>query len=279
MKLKRKRIAPPSLSGVLATRRGALTLALLCAIAATGVLIFAIGKYRHAVSTGAKQDTVLVATSEIQKGTPASQIAAAHEYKVTPVLARQVSPGAIVNAAVLNGQVAASNILPGQQLTEADFTISSAGGGVPAELTPTERAISVSLDSAHGLTGVLQSGDQVDIYGDFDVVLNGPSSEAHQVVRLLIPDARVLKAPGPSGGGSSGANVVLAVQSDQIATLAYAADQGKVWLVLRPANASTPNEDLTTIDTILLGIRATAGGTLNSPKVIFKGTVSLAGGQ
>jgi Flp pilus assembly protein CpaB len=274
-----KRLARPSLRGLLATRRGSLALALSCALVAAGLLLLAMSQYRHAVAGSAKQSTVLVSTAEIQKGSSANAIAAQHLYKVVPVLGSQMSPNAISNAGALVGRVAANTILPGEQLTAADFTLpTSASAGASALLAPTQRAISVTLDEEHGLTDVLQTGDQVDIYGGFDVQLRGSSQGPHQLVRLLIPDATVLKAPGTSGSAQSG-NIVLAIESQQVAALAYAADNGKVWLVLRPANAAAPDKDVTTIDTILLGARATAGGTLGNPTIVFQGTASVAGGQ
>lgn len=190
MQLTRKRLRAPSVGGLFATRRGGLVVALLCALVAIAVLMFAMGKYRSAVSTSSKQDTVLVAGSEIYKGTSADLIASRRLYVVTPILASQVSPGAVVDAASLSGKIAAGNIYPGQQLTQADFTTGATS--VAGELPPTERAVSVTLDAAHGLSDVVQAGDHVDLYGSFAVA--GVS-----VVSLVAPNALVLKTASSSG--------------------------------------------------------------------------------
>jgi pilus assembly protein CpaB len=261
---------------MLATRRGSLVFTALCALAALGILLFAMSQYQHTVAGNAKQDTVLVATSLIHKGSSADLIASEGLYRVTPVLVTQAEPGAIVDAGSLAGKVAASDILPGQQLTTADFIVGAVG--TATQLAPDERAIAVSLDAAHSLGGVLKAGDQVDVYAGFTVALDATNTE-HPLVRLLIPDATVLGAPAASAGVSAGGDVMLAVNSDQVATLAYATANGVIWLALRPPNATAPNTDLTTINTILLGARATAGGTLGAPRLVFKGTVNLAGGQ
>lgn len=252
MPLTRKRLDGPGLSGLLATRRGALVLALVCALAATGILMFALSKYRHAAAGGAKQDTVLVATAKIEKGTTGDAIASKGLYKVTPILATQVAPGAIENAGALSGEHAASNILPGQQLTSADFV--SGGTGIPAQLTPNQRAISLTLDASHGLDGVLEAGDYVDVYGGFNL-------NAVPVIRLLADDATVLKV-GTGGGttGAGGGQVLLAVTNTQAATLAYTADYGRVWLVLRPASAVNPRQYLTDLPTIVRSVVALASG-------------------
>jgi len=242
MKLKRKRIDNPSLGGLLATRRGALMLALVCALAATGVLFFALGKYRHAVSTVPKQDTVLVATSDIKKGTEGSLIASQELYKVTPVLVSQVSAGAIINATALNGRIAANNIFPGQQLTAADFS-TAASIGVAAQLTPTERGVSLTLDGQHGLGAVLQTGDHVDVYGSYTV-------RGTIIVSLLVPDALTLKAPSAS---TTSGSVLLGVNMLLAPRLLWMADNGKVWLVLRGFNAVDASPSITGPRSLILG--------------------------
>jgi Flp pilus assembly protein CpaB len=246
VKLTRKRLDGPGLGGLLATRQGAVTLALVCGLAATGILIFAIGKYRHAVSGPAKQDTVLVATSVIQKGTAAGAIATGQLYKVTPVLDTQVSPGAITNAASLVGKITASTILTGQQLTAADFTTGPVG--LTATLSPTERAISLTLDPAHGSAG-LQTGDHVDVYASV--------ANPTPLVSLLVPDAVVLRAPSTSATGSAntsgGGTVLLGVSMQLSPRVMWVFDNGKIWLELRGLNASNPDATVTSLRQLVLG--------------------------
>ena len=241
MQLTGKRLGGPSLGGMLATRRGALALALLCALVATGILLFAIGKYKHAVVSPAKQVTVLVASKEIHQGTAGALIGSQQLYKVTPTLATQVSPGAITNAASLAGKVAASNIYAGAQLTAADFTVAGSGSLVNA-LTPTERAVAVTLDPAHG-TGVLQTGDHVDVYGSF-------SAGSSTVVSLLVPNAVVLKAA--TAAGSTG-SVLLGVSMTLSPRVMWVFDNGKIWLELRGLNATNPKPTITGARQNILG--------------------------
>jgi Flp pilus assembly protein CpaB len=238
VKTSRKRLRKPSLRGLLATRHGALALAMSCALVAVGILLLAMSQYRHTVSGNTKQSTVLVATAEIQAGSPASVIASRALYKVVPVLATQVSPGAITDAGAIVGQVAAKTILPGEQLTSAAFTTPT---GASAVLAPAERAISLTLDSAHGVAGLLQTGDHADVYSD--VPMTGG-----QAVTLLIPDAVVLKTPITAGG-----SVTLGVGDDLSPRVMWAFDNGKVWLELRGVNASNPAPTITQLPQVLLG--------------------------
>ncbi len=95
MKLPQRRVSRPNLGGMMATRQGALVLALICALAATGVLMFALGRYKTSVKAPVTpQTTVLVATKQIAKGTSAATIAAAGEYRAMPIVATQLAPGA-----------------------------------------------------------------------------------------------------------------------------------------------------------------------------------------
>jgi Flp pilus assembly protein CpaB len=259
MELSRNKTKIPSLRGLPATRRGAVGLALLCMLAAAAILIYAIGQYRKGVQTTAQQDTVLVATGVIQKGTPGTVIASQQQFRSTPVLATGVTAGALTNATLLLGKVAAKDILPGQQLTLADFT---ALGGVASQLGPAQRAIALSLDGAHSLSGLLQSGDRVDVYAGFAPVSgSAPGASSSTILRLLVASALVLKAPAASGGGGGigggssapTGNVVLQVSDGQAPIVAYAADNAKLWLVLRPPNAQSPTQMPTTQASILAG--------------------------
>jgi len=239
-KLTQRRLARPSVAGMLSTRQGALALAVLCAVAATGILVFAVGRYRQSVQTTARPTTVLVATHEIQKGTPGTVIAAEGLLKSSSVLSTQLSAGAISDAAFLQGKVAVADILPGQQLTLADF---GSAIGVAAQLAPDQRAISITLDEAHGDSDVVQTGDRVDVYGEVTV-------SGQPAVGLLVPGALVLKAAG-GAPGASGGSIVLGVSSSQAPLVAYAADNAKVWLILRPANALSPKPGLTSLASVL----------------------------
>jgi Flp pilus assembly protein CpaB len=240
---------------LLATRRGTVTVAVLCGLVAVAILIFAMSRYRHAVSTEGHPETVLVAGQEIQKGTSGDAIASEQLFKPTTVAPKQASAGAIADVGLLRGKVAATDIYPGQQITAADFT---AAGGIAGELARNERAMTVSLSGSRGMAGQIQPGDHVDVYADID---EAGSSRGQTFVRLLMGNVSVLKAPteatasGLGGGGAQNAqsNVTLKVSDNQAGALAFATDNGKLWLVLRPANASTPPASTVTVQSLLAG--------------------------
>lgn len=246
---------------LLATRRGTVLVAAACALIAGAILVVAMNRYRSNVDTSGNQTTVLVASGLIQKGTSGDAIAAEQLFKPTSIGAKQVSSGAIADTAQLRGRVAAADINPGQQLTASDFTVN---GGLLSQLAPGQRAITVTVDSARGMVGQVHEGDHVDVYADLELA----NSRNGNFVRLLLPDTPVLKAPASGGSGGLGggnpqsqqSNVTLKVAANQAGALAYAADNGKVWLVLRPANAGSTATPSVSAQSLLTSGSAGTGG-------------------
>jgi Flp pilus assembly protein CpaB len=198
-------------------------------LAAVLLLVF-VQQYRRSVSNSAANTPVFVSSGYIPRGTSADLVASNQLIQRTLVKSAQVQVGAIADPSVLHGQVAATDIYPGQQITAADFT----GGGVTigSQLTQDDRAIAVPVDTAHGLTGFLHAGDHVDLLASFG------GGNAHSAVSVLAQNVLVLSTPATGGGGLGGGNgsgnIVLRVSPAIAQAVAYAADNGKVWVTLRP---------------------------------------------
>ncbi|MGP0048189.1 MAG: RcpC/CpaB family pilus assembly protein [Solirubrobacteraceae bacterium] len=259
MKLSQRRLARRSFGGMLATRQGSLTLALLCAVLAAGILVFALNSYKSGLKAVTPQTTVLVATAEIPQGTSGKTLASEGLYKSVPVLASQLAAGAITDAAALQDGTAQETILPGQQLTTAEFAATT---GVAALLGPNQRAVSISIDEPHGDTDVLQAGDRVDLYATFG-----------STMVLLVRSALVLKTPSavPVKEGATtiaGSSMVLLVSTEQAPEVGYAFDNGKIYVALQPTNPSyTPPADLTMqsiVDSAIAVSGSGSGATLNT---------------
>jgi Flp pilus assembly protein CpaB len=227
------------------TRQGTLSIALVATLIAAGILVFALHRYRKSVETSNEPGTVLVANRFIEKGTSGAAIGVGHYFRTTKMLDKQVAQGALASSAALHGEVAAVDIYPGQQLTAADFT---SGGLFYSKLPRNLRAVSVPVNTSHGMIGNIQTGDRVDVYASFK-----REGGREAFLRLVAPDVVVLDAGQlPSSGSIAGsanqtsqeANVVLEVDIHQAAELAFTADNGKVWLVLRPAHGTSPTGEL-----------------------------------
>ena len=206
-------------------RSGAVIAGAIAAVLAVIVLVVYLSSYRSSVNKGTEPEQVLVATKLIAQGTSGTLIAHQGLYQVTSVPKDQLKLNAITDPAALNDRVAAADIFPGSQLTQDDFT-TEAATAIPYVLTGPQRAISIPVDTTHGLIGQVAAGNYVDIY----VSVSGSSG----LVTLLMPDVYVLVAPGT---GSS--NAVLRVNTNQAAKVAFAADNERMWLVLRPQVGSS----------------------------------------
>jgi len=243
---------------LLSTREGTLAFAGLAGVVAIALLLAFIQGYKRTVNEGADPVTVLVARGSLPKGTSGDVVAEKGMFQATGLKRDQVKEGAITDPASLRGQVAAHDLVRGQQLTVEDFTKPS--NRVLSRLSGNERAVTVPLDSSHGMVGQIQTGDHVDVLAGFQVQPDG-TGRARPVMRVLVQDVEVIQAPPApkDGSGLSGPsqsqNVVLRVTEKDAAQLAFSSDNGKLWIVLRPpVGAKQDLPSLVTLDRLLLGL-------------------------
>jgi Flp pilus assembly protein CpaB len=228
------------------TRGGTMVLAGFAAVLA-GIAVFVyVHNYRNSVKSGGTAATVLIAKGLIPQGTPGDTVAKNELYQAQSIRESQLKEGAFSDPSSLSGQVAARDIFPGQQLASADFKASS--GSLASTLSGVQRAITIPIDASHGMIGNIQVGDRVDVYAGFNVN-NTP------VLRLIMQNISVADINTSSGslGSTAGSDVVLRTTSSQASDLAFASDNGRIWLVLRPptrGKVSPPT--LVTVGTLIL---------------------------
>lgn len=226
---------------LLSTRGGSLALAIGAAIIAGILILVFVQRYKDHVTSNNTATGVFVARGLIQKGTSADVIASEQLLQRTSVKGSQSLTGAVTDPSVLHGQVTTTDIYPGQQIVSSDFA-TAGSGNISAKLTKTDRAVAVPVDNAHGLIGFVHTGDYVDVLAG----LNGVNGSSSGSTRTLLQNVLVLSAPSSASsgvGGSSTDNIVLRVNDAQAPAIAYAADNGKIWITLRPpagAAESTP---------------------------------------
>jgi Flp pilus assembly protein CpaB len=223
-----------------------------------GLLLFVFVSSRDNNGGSGGAQRVLVAKQLIPKGSSGDVIAAQQLATATEFKGSQVKDGAITDPKTLQGDVAKADIYPGQQITAGDFTNSDEG--VSSKLSGGQRAVAVPVDEAHGLIGDVKIGDHVDVLAGF--TQNGSAGTNRPVLRTLLQDVLVLNAPKGNGGISgNGANITLRVSDDQAANLAFAADNGKVWILLRPpAGARQSPPSTVSLQTLLADTKPIAGG-------------------
>jgi Flp pilus assembly protein CpaB len=246
---------------MLSTREGTLALAVVAALIAAATLLAFLHGYKRTLDDSSQPVTVLVAKQPLPKGSSGDLIARKGLFQATGFKREQVKEGAITDPASLRGVVAVHDIVRGQQLTTGDFAKPT--DPVMSRLGSDERAVSIPLDSAHGMIGRIQAGDHVDVLAGFQVQPDG-AARPRPVLRTLLQDVEVLEAPPPSDPSKTQTstmnagqtqNVVLKVPERKDPELAFSSDNGKVWIVLRPqAGATQSRMSLVTLDRLLLGM-------------------------
>ena len=243
------------------SKRGTLSLAIIAAIIAGLLVIVYVGRYRNSVNAQSAPVTVLVAKSTIPKGTSGKVVAAEGLYTVSTIRQSQLLDGAISDPSSLLGHAATADIPPGAQLTSAEF--SGDATSVASTLTARQRVVSIPFDTSHGATSDLSVGDRVDVYAGFNVTPVGPSGipltggQARPALKLVMQDIPVVSMSdgGKSAGSGGGKEISLKVNDIQAAELAFATDNGTLWLAIRPASgAKAARPSMVTAETMLLGV-------------------------
>src|SRR6266487_1481068 len=232
---------------VMSSRAGTIAVAGGAAMLAGISIIVYLNRYRHSVSAQGAPVTVLVAKQPISKGTSGSIVAAQAYFTTATIRESQLRTGAL------------SDVYRGQQLTSADFV--SGATSLASTLTGTQRIMSVPLDSAHGLIGQVEAGDHVDVFIGFNVTRPGTAQGQPMLRRVMqnVPVVAVAAKGRGLGTQNSTTNVSVVVNDRQAGELAFAADNGKVWLALRPAaNVKATIPATITINTEMLGLRPLA---------------------
>jgi pilus assembly protein CpaB len=249
----KKRSRLTELQRVAGTRRGAAAIAAIAAGLAALLLFAFLGSYKRHVQGGAATQPVLLANRLIPKGTSGSVVVSDRMFELTKVRKDQLQAGSMSDAQAISGKVATHDIYPGEQLKSSDFAKDA--DVVRGPLAGIQRGIAVPLDNAHGMIGTLRAGDHVDVYGAFNMT-SGVTGRGRPELRTIVQDALVLKVPATQKVATSDQQqpVTVRLTSDQAAQVAFAADAGGVWVVLRPpVGAKNQGPSDVTMDAVLAG--------------------------
>jgi Flp pilus assembly protein CpaB len=241
----------------LSTRNGALAVAVIAGGLAAILVFAAINSARKDGTASTAARTVLVADQVIPKGSSGESIARQHLFRVARVNDQALVAGAVADVSALKDKVATQDIYPGQQISTQVF--GGGGGDTVAKLSGTDRAVSIPVDSAHGLVGQVSTGDHVDVLAGFNVTNN--SGKSQPVVRTLASNLSVLKVEKQGAGSNGDSNVTLRASSTMASELAFAVENGKVWIVLRPAaGAKDVDPRIISADQLLVGVKPLQSG-------------------
>lgn len=143
------------------------------------------------------------------------------------------------------GQPIKRDIKEGKMIVTSDFRVEEAADSLAAKIPSDERAMSLSVDSVSGVSGLLRPGDRVDIIGTFPLgseeeaipEAGGGTSVGYvtmtllQNVTLLAVGKSIARASGREGTNYS--NVTLSVTVEEAELLTIAQTRGDLNLLLR----------------------------------------------
>jgi Flp pilus assembly protein CpaB len=241
------------LGKTLSTRNGTLAVSGIAALLAGALLLVFLNAYRDSTRNDDVSVSVVVAKRLIERGSAADVLADEGAFQRASVPKAELKEGAVVDPATLEGMVAVGDVYPGEQVLATDFVATYPRAVY--QLRGANRALAIPADAIHGNTAELRAGDHVDILGAFNST-DQPGTGSQPIIKLMMRDVLILRAPigGNGGQGSTGGNVVVKARDDKAAQLAYAADNGTLWLLLRPqAGATNTQIDLVTIASVLAG--------------------------
>lgn len=229
--------------------------ALVLLVAGTAVLLAYVRGADQRALAGVQTVEVLVVDELIPEGTPASEVAGLVRTELLP--AKAVLADRVTDVGSLAGQVAAVDLLPGEQLVAGRFVDPGARGAPGTVPVPDGlQEISVLLEPQRAVGGRLAAGDTVGIF--VSLTMEDGTAASHEVLhRVLVTQVQGAPAAAPtgeagepqtasSGPAPSGALLItLAVEARDAETVVFGAEHGTVWLSLEPEGAVTDGTEIT----------------------------------
>ena len=258
----KKRSSGDAFKQFVSTRRGAYTVAAVAATLAGLVLLVFLNQYKDDVNAGIAPAPVLTADRVIPRGTSGAEVITNKLFKPVAVAQENIRAGAVTQASQIAGKVAVRDVLPGQQITVADFA--AAADPIRSRLTKIERAIQIPIDAIHGMLRTVRAGDHVDILAAFNSA-SAATGGGTPTLEPLVRDIRVMQNNGDS--------VILETTDRQGARLAFAADNAKLWFMLRPPVGATDSKQTSVSQDTLKEFEL----TVNSEETENGNTVTITG--
>jgi pilus assembly protein CpaB len=221
----------------------AAVLALLLAGAGAVLLMgYVKGADRRAMA-GMETANVLVVTALIPNGTPADALTKLVAMEVLP--AKAVAAGTLSSLATISGQVATTDLQPGEQLLASRFADpDSLKKPDQIEIPTGMQQLAVSLDPQRVLGGYINPGNTVGVF--ISLPKDDPAPAQTHLVLHKVLVAKVEggnTAPAPEGGDAPAVEpgaplmVTLSVNAHDAETIIFGAEHGTLWLSLQPSEA------------------------------------------
>ncbi len=202
--------------------------------------------------------SVLVAKQQIPKGTTGASAVSGNLLQTEKVPRSVLPADARTDDTGLNGLVASSAIAKGQFIVKDSFVAASQVDGFSTTVKGGKEAISLSVDTTHGVAGFIEPNDSINVLLTFDAEDKLGSAGTLKTTAFLIPGLRVLAvgsttagttAPQPTNGTTDTTAAPAAQQGlitveatpRQAEQIAHAMNLGTIMLSLNPPNFDPTN--------------------------------------
>jgi pilus assembly protein CpaB len=182
------------------------------AVVLAGAAAYLSYEYAHKADTRAEKNVqtlnVLVAKGDISKGTTAAQ-ALDSGLIASKAVARGVLPPTVVqNATDLTDKVAVASIAKGQFIVGESFVAPAQVSGFSATVPKGLQAMTISVDSTHGVAGFVQPGDTVNLLWSGPVAdqNGGVTGDPARVSAFLVPSVKVMAVGSTTANSAPASN-------------------------------------------------------------------------
>ena len=257
-----------------------LVASLVLATFGTVVLVSYVQSAHDKAVAGEPTEPVLVVTSRVPKGTKAADLG--DKVAVKDVAASAKVKGAVSSASALTGKVAATDLMPGEQVLAERFDTPQALGraGVPKGLLE----VTVQLAPERVLGGEIKPGDTVAVLSSFKPFDMPPPDDQPQqqskktpnsthiiLHKVLVTNVQLTNmtrnakaeekekekeeaakdddtAPEPAPAGQL--LITLAMDAPSVERVVFTTEHGTLWLAAEPSDASEAGTKIQTRDTV-----------------------------
>ena len=230
----------------------ALAALLLAATGAVVLLAYVRGADARALA-GVETVDVLVVDQPVAEGTPGEDLAGLVRTERLPVKA--VVPGGVTDLGELAGQVATSDLQPGEQLLAVRFA-APADLTVPGTVAPPEGAseVSILLEPQRAVGGRLAAGDTVGVHvsleGRTHVLLSRVLVTQVQGAPSPVPDGQTTDTAAAGAAPSASLMVTLGLRPEAAEAVVFAMEHGTVWLSLEPEGVDPTGTEVVTPENV-----------------------------
>ncbi len=207
---------------------------ILAAVAGIGVYFYVTSADQRA-QRNASVVEAFVASQSIPKGTSGDSALASGLISTAKVLEGSIPGDAVTDTSALKGKVAVATISAKQFITSTSFASPAEGGGGSLAAAIDGQglvAVTISVDSSHGVAGSIAPGDHVDVA----VVGDTGSQYLLQNVRVLaVGQATAASAPTGASSAATAASsglITFEVTPQNALLVETAANSGHLYLSL-----------------------------------------------